>query len=150
MKFVVFIISCFIAGSHLNNQKQFMHSILLPCCLITVFWLLCLQVKMAGPYSHFDRPLWRARPCRKTLWAYRLLMQIGQLELSSVLFIQYELQKLKFNFRGSIILVFQCIAWKGKTTQMTKGAKERHHTVKSYHNYAKVYKCTGNKTLSLT
>ena len=114
MKFVVFIISCFIAGSHLNNQKQFMHSILLPCCLITVFWLLCLQVKMAGPYSHFDRPLWRARPCRKTLWAYRLLMQIGQLELSSVLFIQYELQKLKFNFRGSIILVFQCIAWKEK------------------------------------
>ena len=28
---------------------------------------------------------------------------------------------------------------KRKTTQMTKGAKERHHTAKSYHNYAKVY-----------
>ena len=38
---------------------------------------------------------------------------------------------------------------KRKTTQMTKGAKERRHTVKSYHNYAKVYKSTGNKTLSL-
>ena len=39
---------------------------------------------------------------------------------------------------------------KRKTTQMTKGeGKERRHTVKSYHNYAKVYKSTGNKTLSL-
>ena len=44
-----FHISFFIAGSHLNNQTQFMHSIVLPCRLITVFWLLCLQVKMASP-----------------------------------------------------------------------------------------------------
>ena len=54
-----FHISFFIAGSHLNNQTQFMHSIVLPCRLITVFWLLCLQVRVASPYSHFDRPLWR-------------------------------------------------------------------------------------------
>ena len=143
MKFAVFIISCFIAGSHLNNQKQFMHSILLPCCLITVFWLLCLQVKMAGPYRHVDWPLWKAWPCRMTTWAYRLLMQIGQLELSSVLFIQCKLQKLRFIFRGSLILVFQCIAWKEKNPN-DKGCKEK----TSHRNYTKMYMSTGNKTLS--
>ena len=32
-----FHISCFIAGFHLNNQTQFMHSIVLPLHLITLF-----------------------------------------------------------------------------------------------------------------
>ena len=35
---------------------------------------------------------------------------------------------------------------KRKTTQMTKGVKNRHHTVKSYRNYTKVYMSTGKKT----
>ena len=52
-----FHILFFIAGSHLNNQTRFMHSIVLPCSLIIVFLLLCLQIKVAGPDSHFDRPL---------------------------------------------------------------------------------------------
>ena len=51
-----FHISFFIAGSHLNNQTQFMHSIVLPCRLTTVFWLLCLQVRVAGPLQS----LWSA------------------------------------------------------------------------------------------
>ena len=96
---------------------QVMHSIVLPCHLITVFWLLCLQVKVAGPYSHFDWPLWRVRPSRVTLQAYRLLMQIGQLEPSSSWFIQCKLQKFRFDFRGSIILVFKCIIWKEKQSK---------------------------------
>ena len=33
----VFHISCFIAASHLNNQTEFMHYIVLPCHLITGF-----------------------------------------------------------------------------------------------------------------
>ena len=134
--------SCVIAGSHCNNQMQFMHSIVLLCHLITVFWLLCLQVKVAGPYSHFDWPLWRARPRRVTLQAHRLLMQIGQLEPSSSWFIQWKLKKFRFDFRGSIILVFM----KRKTIQMTRDIKKRHQTVKSYGNYTKV--STGNKTIS--
>ena len=35
---------------------------------------------------------------------------------------------------------------KRKTIQMTKGVKKRHHTVKSYRNYTKVYMSTGKKT----
>ena len=101
-----------------------MHCIVLPCRLITVFWLLCLQVTMAGPHSHFDRPLWKARPCRRTTWVYKLLMQISQLEHSSAWFILCELQKLRFNFRGSIILVFQCIAWKEKQPKWQRKNKK--------------------------
>ena len=37
---------------------------------------------------------------------------------------------------------------KRKTTQMTKGVKKKHYTVKSYRNYTKVYMSSGNKTLS--
>ena len=39
---------------------------------------------------------------------------------------------------------------KRKTTQMTKGAKNRHHTVKRYRNYTKVYMSTGNKNTITT
>ena len=119
---------------------QVMHSIVLPCHLITVFWLLCLQVKVAGPHSHFDQPLWTVRPSRVTLQAYRLLMQIEQLEPSSSWFIQCKLQNFRFDFRGEVYHM------KRKTIQMTRDAKKWHHTVKSYHNYTKV--STGNKTLS--
>ena len=35
---------------------------------------------------------------------------------------------------------------KRKTTQMAKGVKKRHHTVKRYRNYTKVYMSTGKKT----
>ena len=37
---------------------------------------------------------------------------------------------------------------KSKATQMTRVIKKRHHTVKSYGNYIKVYMSTGNKALS--
>ena len=49
-------------------------------------------------------------------------MGIQTIELSSVLFIQYELQKLKFNFRGSIILVSN-VSREKKNNPNDKGCK---------------------------
>ena len=119
-----------------------MHCIVLPCRLITVFWLLCLQVTMAGPHSHFDRPLWKARPCRRTAWVYKLLMQIGQLEHSSAWFILCELQKLRFNFRGSIIFIsvqFSNVSHEKKNNPNDKGkTKKTSHREKSSYLYKSV------------
>ena len=39
-------------------------------------------------------------------------MQIGKLDLFSAWFIQCKFQKLRFDFRGSITLVFKCMVWK--------------------------------------
>ena len=49
--------------------------------------------------------------------------------------------------RGSIILVSNELHEK-ENNPNDKGVKKRHHSVKRYRNYTKVYMSTENKTLS--